>query len=118
MTVFNRENYAEFLDSCELALQGALAWQIITGNKQPPDEPQVGTIATSTRYEKQLRDYNTRRASTITILSSSVTAVYRNKIKEFGQNSRVDLMWNKIAELDQTRDIIFVNSIRAKFTSK
>ena len=37
---------------------------------------------------------------------------------EFVDESAIDEMWDKLKELDQSKDLVYVNNVRKSFTSK
>ena len=88
MTIFNKDNYSEFSDSCKLAFIAAGAWRIVTGDEV---EPVLGINPTAGQV-KQHETFITRRGHAIAILSSSLNPVYKGKIMEFAEASAVDGM--------------------------
>jgi hypothetical protein len=114
ITIFNRDNYSEFSDSCILAFIAAGAWQIVTGDKTEPGLDNHPTDA----QVRQHQSFITWQGYAIAILSGSVNPVYRGRIIEFVYNSTVDSIWDKLKESDQTTDAVYVNNIWKSFTSE
>jgi hypothetical protein len=114
ITIFNRDNYSEFSDSCMLAFIAAGAWQIVTSDET---KPVLGNHPTDTQVRLH-QSFITRQGHAIAILSRSVNLVYRRRIMEFAHNSAVNSMWDKLKELDQTTDTVYVNNIRKSFSSE
>jgi hypothetical protein len=105
VAILTDDNYQLFEQTCRTALVVASAWNIVNRTKAWL-LPQNRAL---------LQDYNKRLLRVIYLITNSVRSLYNNQINIFINTADPQGMWDKLAKDNRVLDLVYQNSLYARF---
>jgi hypothetical protein len=105
VAILTGDNYQLFEQTCKTALVVASAWNIVNRTEARP-LPQNRAL---------LQDYNKRLLRAIHLITNSVRPLYNNRINIFINTADPQGMWDELAKDNRVLDLVYQNSLYARF---